>query len=145
MPCAQTSFPLPLQTNEGIACSIFILSKPQHFISSIFYKMAQEFTDSNFKAEILDSNQVAVIDLWAPWCGPCKMMTPIVDDLSKEYEGKAIVGKLNVDDNPNVPMEYGVRGIPTFLIFKGGELKEKVVGTQTKEALKNRIEALLSA
>ncbi|MEI6407859.1 MAG: thioredoxin [Bacteroidota bacterium] len=107
--------------------------------------MAQEFTDSNFKAEILDSNQVAVIDLWAPWCGPCKMMTPIVDELSKEYEGKAVVGKLNVDDNPNIPTEYGVRSIPTFLIFKGGELKDKVVGTQTKEALKNRIEALLLA
>lgn len=106
--------------------------------------MAQEFTDSNFKAEILDSNQVAVIDLWAPWCGPCKMMTPIVDELSKEYEGRAVVGKLNVDDNPNIPTDYGVRGIPTFLIFKGGELKEKVVGTQTKQALKDRIEALLA-
>jgi len=106
--------------------------------------MAQEFTDSNFKAEILDSNKIAVIDLWAPWCGPCKLMTPIVDDLSKEYEGRAVVGKLNVDDNPNTPTEYGVLGIPTFLIFKGGELQEKIVGAQTKEKLKARIDALLA-
>lgn len=129
---------------EELPVIISSIQNHQHFISSIFYKMAQEFTDSNFKAEILDSNQVAVIDLWAPWCGPCKMMGPIVDELSKEYEGKAVVGKLNVDDNPNIPSEYGVRGIPTFLIFKGGELKEKVVGAVSKEALKNRIEALLA-
>jgi thioredoxin 1 len=106
--------------------------------------MAHEFTDANFKAEVLDSNQVTVIDLWAEWCGPCRLMGPIVDELATEYDGKVLVGKLNVDDNPEVPVNYNVRGIPTFLIFKNGELKEKVVGTQTKQFLKDKIEAQLA-
>lgn len=106
--------------------------------------MAHEFTDASFKSEVLESDKVTVIDLWAEWCGPCRMMTPVIEELSKEYEGKAVVGKLNVDDNPEVPTNYNVRGIPTFLIFKGGELKEKVVGAQTKEFLKNKIEALIA-
>lgn len=105
--------------------------------------MAYNFTDGNFKTDVLDSGKVTVVDLWAEWCGPCRMMSPIIEELSAEYEGKAVIGKLNVDDNQNVPMNYGVRGIPTFLIFKGGELKEKVVGTLTKQALKDKIESLL--
>lgn len=106
--------------------------------------MAHEFTDASFKSEVLESDKVTVIDLWAEWCGPCRMMTPVIEELSKEYEGKAVVGKLNVDDNPEVPTNYNVRGIPTFLIFKGGELKEKVVGAQTKQYLKDKIEALIA-
>ena len=106
--------------------------------------MAHEFTDASFKTEVLDSDKVTVIDLWAEWCGPCRMMTPIIEELSTEYAGKAVVGKLNVDDNPEVPVNYNVRGIPTFLIFKGGELKEKVVGAQTKQFLKDKIESLLA-
>ncbi|HMX40427.1 MAG TPA: thioredoxin [Saprospiraceae bacterium] len=106
--------------------------------------MAYEFSDANFQSEVIDSGKVTVVDLWAEWCGPCRMMTPVIEELAKEYEGRAVIGKLNVDDNPDVPTQYNVRGIPTFLIFKGGELKDKVVGAQTKMALQSRIEALLA-
>lgn len=105
--------------------------------------MAYQFSDANFQSEVIDSGKITVVDLWAEWCGPCKMMNPVIEELSKEYEGRAVIGKLNVDDNPNVPTNYGVRGIPTFLIFKGGELKDKVVGAQTKKVLQDKIEALL--
>ncbi|MBK8426372.1 MAG: thioredoxin [Lewinellaceae bacterium] len=106
--------------------------------------MAYEFSDASFQTEVIGSDKVTLVDLWAEWCGPCKMMTPVIDELSTEYEGRAVIGKLNVDDNPNVPTEYNVRGIPTFLIFKNGELKDKVVGAQTKQVLKDKIEALLA-
>lgn len=106
--------------------------------------MAYEFTDANFKQEVLQSDKVTLIDLWAEWCGPCRMMTPIVDDLFAEYNGRAVIGKLNVDHNPEVPTDYNVRGIPTFLLFKNGELKEKIVGMQTKDELRAKIEALLN-
>lgn len=105
--------------------------------------MAYQFSDANFQSEVIESGKVTVVDLWAEWCGPCKMMNPVIEELSAEYEGRAVIGKLNVDDNPNVPTNYNVRGIPTFLLFKGGELKDKVVGAQTKQVLKARIEALL--
>lgn len=103
--------------------------------------MAYEFTDASFQEEVLGKEQVTVVDFWAEWCGPCKMMTPVIDELSTEYDGKAVIGKLNVDDNPEIPMNYNVRGIPTFLIFKNGELKEKIVGATTKQALKDKIDA----
>jgi thioredoxin 1 len=106
--------------------------------------MAHEFTDATFKTEVLGTDKVTVIDLWAEWCGPCRMMTPVIEELSSEYEGRAVIGKLNVDENPEVPTNYNVRGIPTFLIFKGGELKEKVVGAQTKQFLKEKIDSLLN-
>ena len=80
--------------------------------------MAYEFTDATFQTEVIDNNKVTLVDLWAEWCGPCRLMSPVVEDLSKEYEGKAVIGKLNVDDNPEVPVNYNVRGIPTFLLFK---------------------------
>ncbi|MEQ1625449.1 MAG: thioredoxin [Sediminibacterium sp.] len=106
--------------------------------------MAHEFTDANFQTEVIGSDKVTVIDLWAEWCGPCRMMTPIIEELATEYEGRAVVGKLNVDENPEIPTNYNVRGIPTFLIFKNGELKEKVVGAQSKKFLQDRIEATLN-
>lgn len=105
--------------------------------------MAHEFTDANFQTEVISSDKVTVIDLWAEWCGPCRMMTPVIEELATEYAGRAVVGKLNVDENPEVPTNYNVRGIPTFLIFKNGELKEKVVGAQSKKFLQDRIEAAL--
>ncbi|MFN7830537.1 MAG: thioredoxin, partial [Bacteroidota bacterium] len=86
---------------------------------------------------------VTLIDLWAEWCGPCRMMTPVIEELAKEYDGKAVVGKLNVDDNPKTPTDYNVRGIPTFLIFKNGELKDKVVGAVTKQTLKDKLDAII--
>lgn len=102
--------------------------------------MAKEFTDDNFQSEVLESDKLTMIDLWAEWCGPCRMMTPIVEELSSEYDGKAVVGKLNVDENPKVPTEHNVRGIPTFLFFKNGQLVDKVVGAVTKKVLQDKID-----
>lgn len=106
--------------------------------------MGHEFTDAAFQTEVLENPGVVMIDLWAEWCGPCLAMAPIVEQLATEFEGKAVIGKLNIDDNPEVPMQYNVRGIPTFLLFKGGELKEKVIGMQSKQFLGEKIKALLA-
>ena len=103
--------------------------------------MAFEFTDANFQKEALENDNISVVDFWAEWCGPCKMITPIIDELSSELEGKAKIGKVNVDTNPNVSMQYGVRSIPTILIFKNGEVVDKHVGVTTKQALLQKIEA----
>ena len=105
--------------------------------------MANEFTDASFATEVLGNEQVTVVDFWAEWCGPCKMMNPVLAELATEYEGKAVIGKLNVDDNPEVPMNYNIRGIPTFLFFKNGELKGKIVGATTKQALKDTIDSIM--
>lgn len=105
--------------------------------------MAFEFTDSNFKEKALDTSGVAVVDFWAEWCGPCRLVGPIIDDLSSEYEGKALIGKVNVDNNPETSMKYGVRSIPTILILKDGEVVDKHVGTATKATLAQKIEAHL--
>src|SRR5262245_2218084 len=105
--------------------------------------MAHEFSDKNFETEVLGSDKLTVIDLWAEWCGPCKMMNPVINELSDEYGDKVVIGKLNVDENPKVPVDYNVRGIPTFLIFKNGKLQEKIVGAQTKQYLKDKIDAFI--
>ncbi len=106
--------------------------------------MAFEFTDTNFQESALDNAGVSVVDFWAEWCGPCRMVTPIIEELAKEYEGKATIGKLNVDHNSNVSMKYGVRSIPTILILKNGEVVDKHVGTTTKAALAAKIDKFLS-
>jgi thioredoxin 1 len=105
--------------------------------------MAYEFTDGNFQQDVIKGDKVTLIDLWAEWCGPCRLMSPVVEELANEYKDRALIGKLNVDDNPETPMQYNVRGIPTFLLFKNGELQEKIVGAQSKQTLQNKIEALL--
>ncbi len=105
--------------------------------------MAVEFTDSNFKEEALDIDDLVVVDFWAEWCGPCKMIGPIVEELAKEYEGKAKIGKVNVDKNSEISMKYGIRSIPTILFLKGGEVVDKQVGLTSKEGLKSKIEAQL--
>ncbi|MFM2394454.1 MAG: Thioredoxin [Bacteroidota bacterium] len=105
--------------------------------------MAFEFTDANFKEEAL-SGGVSVVDFWAEWCGPCKLIGPIVDDLATAYEGKVKIGKLNVDDNQEVSIKYGVRSIPTILIIKDGEVVDKHVGLTTKATLAEKIEAQLA-
>ena len=87
----------------------------------------------------MDSDKVALVDFWAEWCGPCRMIGPSVEELSKEYEGKAVVGKMNVDMNSEVPMEYGIRGIPTILFFKGGKLVDKQVGVVPKSVLEEKL------
>lgn len=103
--------------------------------------MAYEFSDSTFQTEVLGSDKVTLIDFWAEWCGPCRVMSPVIEELATEYEGKAVIGKLNVDENPEVPFNYNVRGIPTFLLFKNGQLVDKVVGATSKQALKDKIDA----
>lgn len=105
--------------------------------------MAFEFTDTNFETE--SSAGVAVVDFWAEWCGPCRMIGPIIEELASDYENKATVGKVNVDDNPEISMKFGIRSIPTILILKDGEVVDKQVGVTTKKALADKIEKALVA
>ncbi len=105
--------------------------------------MAVEFTDSNFNEKAL-SGGVAVVDFWAEWCGPCRLIGPIIEDLSKEYEGKATIGKVNVDDNPEISLKYNIRSIPTVLFIKDGEVVDKQVGATTKANLEAKLTAQLA-
>ncbi len=105
--------------------------------------VVKTYNDDNFKEEVLSASEPVVVDLWAPWCGPCKMLGPILADVAPEYEGKASIGKLNVDDNPTTASTYGVVSIPTILFFKNGEVVDQQVGLLTKDALKSKIDALL--
>jgi len=98
------------------------------------------FTDSNFKKEVLESNIPVLVDFWANWCSPCKMIAPIVEELAKEYAGKIKIGKLDVDSNSNSASKYGVMSIPTLIFFKGGRVMEQVSGALNKSALKKKIE-----
>ena len=105
--------------------------------------MALEFTDQNFQELVLDSDKPVLVDFWATWCGPCRTIGPIVDELHTEYEGKVIVGKVNVDDHQEISAKYGIRNIPTILFFKGGEIVDKNVGVAPKSDLAIKIDALL--
>lgn len=106
--------------------------------------MAKEFTDSNFKAEVLNSEQVAIVDFWAPWCGPCRQIAPIIEELSTELAGKAVVGKVDVDSSPDTAGDYSIRSIPTILIIKNGEVVERHVGATTKANLLGLVEKHLA-
>lgn len=100
-----------------------------------------EFTDQNFNAEVLQSDKPVMIDFWAVWCGPCKMIAPFIEELAGEFEGKAKVGKLDVDNNQETAIKYGVRSIPTVLIFKGGKVIDTIIGAVPKVQLKQKLEA----
>lgn len=104
--------------------------------------MAQKITDANYK-ELLNQDKLVVVDFWAEWCGPCRSIAPAVDELAAEFEGKAIIGKYNVDDDNALSSEMGIRNIPTLLFFKGGKLVDKQVGASSKADLKAKIEANL--
>lgn len=101
-----------------------------------------EINDSNFEELVTNSDKPVLLDFWAPWCGPCRMIGPIVEELSTEYEGKWIIAKCNVDEASEVPMKFGIRNIPTLLFFKGGELKDKLVGSTTKSAIIQKMETI---
>lgn len=100
------------------------------------------FTDKNFKDEVLQSKGLVMVDFFATWCGPCKMMAPIIDKLSEAYKGKVKMGKLDVDENPETSGQYGIQSIPTIIFFKNGEMVEQLVGFQSEEALKKKLDTL---
>jgi thioredoxin 1 len=99
--------------------------------------------DKNFAAEVLNSEVPVLVDFWATWCGPCRSISPIVEELAKEFTGKVKITKLNVDENPAIPSQYGVRGIPTLILFKGGKILDQIVGAVPKARLKAMIEKAL--
>jgi thioredoxin 1 len=101
------------------------------------------FTDANFKAEVLDSAQPVLVDFWAPWCGPCKMIAPAIDALATDFQGKVRIGKLNTDDNPQTASAYNVSAIPTVLLFKQGQIVDKFVGVVPKDKLSNSLNSHL--
>lgn len=101
-------------------------------------------TDANFKAEVLESNQPTLVDFTAVWCGPCRMIAPIIEELASEYEGRAKVGKLDVDNNPQTAMAYGIRSIPSLLFFKDGKVVDQLIGAVSKKVLANKLDALAS-
>lgn len=102
--------------------------------------MAKQFTDSNFDSEVLKSDKPVLVDFWAEWCGPCRMVGPIVEEIARDFDGKVSVGKMNVDENMDIPSKYGIRSIPTLMIFKNGELVDKIVGAVPKASILSKLE-----
>ena len=105
--------------------------------------MALELTDTNFQSNVLESDKLSLIDFWAEWCGPCRAIGPVVEELSKEYNGKVNVGKVNVDQNPNLSINYGITSIPAILFIKGGKVVDKQIGAVPKSVLDKKIQAHL--
>ncbi len=106
--------------------------------------MAIEITDSNFEEVVLKSDKPVLVDFWAEWCGPCRMVGPVVEELAKEYDGKAVIGKLDVDNNPRVATQFGIMSIPALLFFKDGKVVDKQVGAVPKHVLANKLNAQLA-
>ncbi|MEQ9425358.1 MAG: thioredoxin [Cyclobacteriaceae bacterium] len=104
---------------------------------------AIEITDNNFE-EVVNSDKPVLVDFWAEWCGPCKMIGPIVEEIAGEYEGKAVIGKVDVDNNPQVSAKFGIRSIPTLLVFKGGEIVDKQIGAVPKNVLTEKLDAQMA-
>jgi thioredoxin 1 len=105
--------------------------------------MELQLTDASFDKDVLKSSLPVLVDFWAPWCGPCRMLGPIVEEIAKEYEGKVVVGKMNTDDNPNVASKFNISAIPSMLFFKGGQVVEQMVGVHSKKDIKAKLDGLL--
>ena len=105
--------------------------------------MALEITDQSFQEMVLNSDKPVLVDFWAVWCGPCRMLGPIIEEVAADFEGKAVVGKVDVDNNQQVSVDYGIRNIPTVLIFKNGEVVDKIVGVAPKEVIAEKLSAHL--
>lgn len=105
--------------------------------------MALELTDANFAENVLKSDKPVIVDFWAVWCGPCRMVGPIVEELANDYAGKAVIGKLDVDNNPEIAQKYGIRNIPTILFMKNGEVIDKQVGAASKDVLEAKLKAMM--
>jgi thioredoxin 1 len=105
--------------------------------------MAMTFTDANFDKEVFKAKEPVLVDFWAEWCGPCKMLGPTIEELAKEYSGKIKIGKVNVDENPGISSKFGIRSIPTLLMFKDGEIVGQMMGAQPKASIKTKLDALL--
>jgi thioredoxin 1 len=102
-----------------------------------------EFTDSNFQAEVVEADQPVLVDFWATWCGPCKMIAPTIEELASEYDGKARIGKVDIDQNQEVATQHGIQAIPTILVFKGGKVVQRFQGVSPKEKLSEALDANL--
>ena len=105
--------------------------------------IAAEFTEQNFNSNVLESDKPVLVDFWAEWCGPCKMLTPTIDELSVEYESKASIGKLNVDHHPAIATKYGIRSIPCLLFFKNGEVQKQIMGSAPKSEIATALDELI--
>lgn len=103
--------------------------------------MAEQITDATFDMQVLKSDQPVLLDFWAPWCGPCRALGPVIEELASEYAGRVQIGKMNVDENPVTPGKYGIRAIPTMILFKNGEAVEQVTGAVSKDAIKNILDS----
>ena len=106
-------------------------------------EFTQEFTTDNFDAEVIKSSQPVLVDFWAEWCGPCIQIAPIVNELASEYQGKALIGKVNIDHHPTIAQQYGIRGIPSLLLFSNGEVQQQIVGAVGKKELVEALDKLI--
>lgn len=105
--------------------------------------MALNFSESNFQKDVMEASTLSVVDFWAEWCGPCRMVGPIIEELSNDYAGKANIGKVNVDENPDIAAQFGIRSIPTILFIKNGQVVDRLVGAAPKSTFQQKIDGLL--